>query len=153
MSNIASFFEPISPLCKYPLCSPLLLNGCVNSAMQSCDYLNGLSCWQSLWCKKSRKDPPTLTPEDELSLEFEEESSVKQPYKIGWVTWSDLVVNICIYNTPLAPRADWADLVLWASDYIYGKLGHWTYGSWHTNLCLISISRILITLKSVHRTY
>ena len=30
-----------------------------------------------------------------------------------------------------------ADLIPWASDYIYGKSGHRTYVSWHTNLCLI----------------
>ena len=30
-----------------------------------------------------------------------------------------------------------ADLIPWASDYIYGKSGHQTYVSWHANLCLI----------------
>src|ERR1700676_3876471 len=39
---------------------------------------------------QSKKDPPTLTSEDELSSESEEESSAKQPCKSGRVTWSDL---------------------------------------------------------------
>ena len=40
--------------------------------------------------RKSKKGPPTLTSEDELSSESEEEPSAKQTRKSGRVTWSDL---------------------------------------------------------------